>query len=66
MKDDKQPVEGKLAPGDTQEALTEAGQRKRELIKKFGNYAVVAPIGMYVLMSHARSAAAASEAGPIF
>ncbi len=60
MKEDKQSTENKVAPGESKEALTEAGQRKRELIKKFGNYAVVAPIGMYVLMSPKRSAAAVS------
>jgi len=68
MKNDMQSTEVKVAPGETEEALTEAGQRKRELIKKFGKYAAVAPIGMYVLMSPKRSAAAASglgDAGPI-
>jgi len=57
-------TENKLAPGDTEEALAEAGQRRREFITKFGKYAATAPLGMYVLMSPKRSAAAASDTGP--
>jgi len=58
--------EEKLAPGETEEALTEANERRRDFIKKFGAYAATAPLAMYVLMSPTRSAAAASDTGPRF
>jgi len=65
MNKEIKPTEEKIAPGETEEALTEANERRREFIKKFGTYAATAPLAMYVLMSPTRSAAAASDTGPI-
>ncbi len=55
----------KHAPADSPEGRAEADQKKREFIKRFGGYAATAPVVMYSLMSPRRSAAAASDTGPI-
>jgi hypothetical protein len=43
------------------EELSEVDSKKREFIKKFGKYAMTAPVGMMVMMTPSASAHASSS-----